>query len=98
MRRFKEFQSAIFDKGDATASELNLKLIAVVARAEQHRLSFQVNSCLPMLQDTLDDCSATRMIHSARSRASMNCTGSFPSPGARISLPRASRKPSWVAS
>ena len=29
--------------------------------------------------------SATRTVHSARSRTSMNCTRSLPSPGARIS-------------
>ncbi len=36
-------------------------------------------------------CSAMRTVHSARSRTSMNCTGSLPSPGARISPPRANR-------
>ena len=55
MGRFKELQATVFDKRDAAAREFDLKLIAVVARAKQHRLSFQVNSCLPMLQDTLDD-------------------------------------------
>ena len=54
MRRFKELQPAVFDKGDAAAREFDLKLIAVVARAEQHRLSFQGNACLAVLQDMLD--------------------------------------------
>ena len=35
--------------------------------------------------------SAMRMVHSARSRASMNCTGSLPSPGASTSPPLPSR-------
>ena len=35
-------------------------------------------------------CSATRIVHSARSRASMICTGSLPSPGASTSPPLAS--------
>ena len=54
MGRFKELQATVFDKRDAAAREFDLKLIAVVARAKQHRLSFQVNSCLAVLQDTLD--------------------------------------------
>jgi hypothetical protein len=40
MGRFKEFQPAVFYKRDAPAREFDLKLIAVVARAEQRRLSF----------------------------------------------------------
>ena len=54
MCRFKELQPAVFDEWDAAAPEFNLELVAMVAGAEQHGLSFQVNSCLAMLQDTLD--------------------------------------------
>ena len=55
MRRFQKLQPAVFDEWDAAASEFNLELVAMVAGAEQHGLSFQVNAGLTMLQDTLDD-------------------------------------------
>ena len=40
MGRFKKLEPAVFFKRDAAACEFDLKLIAVVARAEQRRLSF----------------------------------------------------------
>jgi hypothetical protein len=49
MRRLKELQPAVFDKRDAATREFDLELTAVVARAEQHRLSFQIDACLAVL-------------------------------------------------
>jgi hypothetical protein len=46
MGRLKELQPAVFDERDAAAREFDLELVAMVARAEQHSLSFQVNACL----------------------------------------------------
>jgi hypothetical protein len=55
MRRLKELQPAVFDEWDAAAREFDLKLVTMVTRAEQHRLSFQVNARFAVLQDTLND-------------------------------------------
>src|SRR5208282_4051479 len=39
MRCLKELHPAVFDEWDAAARELDLELVAMVARAEQHRLT-----------------------------------------------------------
>jgi hypothetical protein len=54
VRGFEELQTAIFDEGDIPAGEFDLKLIAVVAGTEQHRLMLQIDARLAMLQDALD--------------------------------------------
>jgi hypothetical protein len=55
MCRLNERQPAIFDEWYVAAREFDLKLVSMMARAEQHSLSLQVNTCLAVLQDTLDD-------------------------------------------
>jgi hypothetical protein len=55
MSRLKELQPAVLYEWGTAAPEFNLELVAMVARTEQHSLSFQVNACLAVLQDTLND-------------------------------------------
>ena len=55
MRRLKKLQPAIFDERDAATPELDFKLVAMMARAEQDCLSFQVDAGFAMLQYTLND-------------------------------------------
>ena len=49
MGGFEELEATIFDERDAPAGEFDLKLIAVVAGTEQHRLPLQVDARLAML-------------------------------------------------
>src|SRR5258707_15528576 len=54
VRRFEELQSAVFDEGDTPGGEFDLKLIAVLAGTEQHRLPFQVHAALARLEAAPD--------------------------------------------
>jgi hypothetical protein len=59
---FEELQATVFDERDAPAGEFDLKLVAVVAGAKQHRLPLQVDARFAVLQDALDHIISLRQL------------------------------------
>jgi hypothetical protein len=55
VRRLKEFKAAVFHERNVPARKFDLKLVAMVAGTEQHRLSLQVNARFAVFQNALDD-------------------------------------------
>jgi hypothetical protein len=53
--RLEKFQATVFDERDASSRELNFELVAMVARSEQNCLSFQIDPCFSVLQNSLDN-------------------------------------------